>query len=144
MSKLNNIFTELQKQGLYTLRGDTAIVEELPREEVTTKSGLFTHTSARSLEGYSSDKPMFVRVLQVGAGYKDDDGNTIECDFVTGDILLVGPIATVRWYSDIFGIVANMAGCRLGVMQAFSENAFMTFKDDEAYAKAYSIAGELK
>ena len=96
MTKLQNIFNKMQELGVYTLRGDTAIVEELPREEVKTRSGLITPERSRSLEGYSSDKPMFVRVLQVGDGYKNDDGDLVKCDFVAGDILLVGPIATVR------------------------------------------------
>lgn len=144
MSKIAELFNTLKEEGLYELRGDCMIVEELPSKEVKTKSGLVLSSSAKSIEGYSADKPVFVRVLQVGAGYIDDEGKEKALDFEVGDIVLVGPIATVRWYSDILGLVSNTAECRLGVMQGFSENGFMTFKTEEAYNKAYEIVEQYK
>ena len=138
------MFSALTEAGLYELRGDCMVVEELPQEEVKTASGLVVPTAKKSIEGYSADKPIFVRVLQVGEGYEGEDGGKRDLDFAVGDILLVGPLSTVKWYSDLFGVVSNTAERRLGVMQGFSENAYMVFKTEEAYRKAYEVVEKYK
>jgi co-chaperonin GroES (HSP10) len=144
MTKAQQIFSSLAEANLYELRGDCMIVEELPTEEVTTKGGLIVASARNSYEQHKADKPMFVRVLQIGNGWTDEDGRGHEVDFKPGQILLVGPLATVRFFADILGVVSNVADMRIGVMQGVKENAFMIFDNEEVYKKAYTVAAEAK
>jgi len=121
------------------------LVSSLPRIEATMGSGLITMAAKKGLEGFSADKPTFVEVIQVGAGVKESDKDELTpLDFEVGNVLLVGPLATVRWYSDFLGAVCNIDECTLGVMQGFAENSFMAFPSKESYVKACELIEKSK
>lgn len=130
-----------QVKQYYTLRDDLMFVEKMPRPEVRTKSGL---TLSDSPERFESDKPRHVRVIQEAKGYYDMDDKFTESPFPLGSILLVGPLATVKWCSDMFGLVSNTADSTLGLMTCNIENAFMIYKSEEEYNKVHEVAMGVK
>lgn len=138
------LFKQLAEQNLYELRSDCMLVEALPRPELKTSGGIILSDNKRSLDNYSADKPQFVKVIQVGAGVQTEDGTNEPLPFSVGDIILVGPLATVKWCSDLFGLVSNTAEFRLGIMQGDATNAFMTFKTMEDYNKAWELTTEFQ
>lgn len=121
----------------YTLREDLLLVEKMPRPEIKTKSGLIT---ADPVERFDSDKPRHVRVVQEAQGYYDMDNKFVKSPFPLGTILLVGSLATIKWQSDMFGIVSNTANRSIGLMTCNIENAFMVYKSEEEYNKAFEVA----
>jgi co-chaperonin GroES (HSP10) len=129
--------TETAKNS-YTLVGDTLLVEEMPKEEVKTKSGivLSSGTSKVSqMDGLEANRPIFCRVLAVGEGYFNDKNETIPLDTKVGDIILVGKLS-VRWLS-YFGPIVSTAESQLGMVSE-SEIRFK-FNGIEGYRHAYSV-----
>lgn len=98
-SKYLNRFKSIDKPFL--LYGDTLIVERIPVEEKKTASGLFVGIETKNqINTLASERPMFVRVLSVGVGFYDDDGNEVKVDAEPGNIILVGD-NSVKWFSDM-------------------------------------------
>jgi len=139
-------FGPLFESGLYNLREDCILVEMIPVEAAESSSGLVLAASGKDIEGYRADKAVFVEVVHVGEGVRDNDtGEPIPLDFVVGNVLWVGPLATVRWVSDFLGAPCGVEGGRtLGIMQGFAENSYMTFKSREEYQEAVKLVRENK
>lgn len=89
------------KGNHYTLLGDMLLVERAEPEEVKTKSGIImatdTSDARRMRDGVFDNMPVFVRVIDVGSGYYDDETKEeINLEVRPGDIILVGR-QSVRW-----------------------------------------------
>lgn len=100
----------------YVLYGDALLVEEVPEEEVETKSGLILSTGDKKMvDGVEANKPCFVRVVAIGAGFTDEDsGEDVPLDVAEGDIVLVGKLS-VSWLSTFGRIFTHEGQQRLGL-----------------------------
>ena len=111
-------FNALQEQckGLYKLTGDNLIVEELPKEELKTASGIVISATinARQIDSIEDNRPMLVRVLLVGEGYYDEDGKPVDLDVKPGDICLIGKLG-VKWMSSIFDVFIQEGATKVGL-----------------------------
>lgn len=139
MNKTLQAFKALSETGTknYTLYGDVLIVEEVTAELPKTKSGLVMATGReKQIDGLELNKPVFVRVLAVGAGYYDEEtGEDVPPEVQVGDIVLVGPMS-VKWFS-YFGNLISTATSRLGLTR--ESEIQMRFKGQEGYDKAFEI-----
>jgi co-chaperonin GroES (HSP10) len=133
LSKYLSAFKAMKEQlsPQYELIGDCILVEELPKEEVKTKSGLILESGgARKVDGLDMNKPLFVRVLAVGEGYYDETtGNEIPLNVQVGDIILVGRIG-VNFFSTFCGLVSE-TGNQIGLSR--ESEIRMRFKGEEGY-----------
>lgn len=144
MSKAEEMFKALKDARVYTLAGHLMIVEELNKPEITTKAGLI-YTPEKRLGQNASDIPTYVKVLQIGNGYEDEDtGRFVKPAFSPGQVLLVGGLSTVRWYSELFGVLPSVAGLRIGIMVAEEDCAYAVFEDEAAYMQAFDVAEKFK
>lgn len=86
----------------FELMGNCLLVRELPAPEVKTKSGIVLPGSGiKQVDGFEANRPCWVEVLKVGAGYISEDGDSFtECDSKPGDIVLVGKLS-VKWVSHL-------------------------------------------
>lgn len=138
-SKYLEAFKKLDKElgKAHKLCGDNIYVEELPVQELKTKSGLIianTH-NARDIEAISYDTPTFVRVLSVGAGYYDEEGTDVPVAVEPGNVVMAAALS-VKWLNSFGGMVLKKPH-RIGLM---SEDAILEiYEGDEAYEKAVEI-----
>lgn len=102
---------------LFILPGDCLFVEEVKPEEQKTAGGILIPTSGKilNIDGIEATRPMFVRVLKVGAGYYDKDGYHVSLDSQPGDILLVGKLS-VKWLS-CFGPIVSAGDNPIGMVR---------------------------
>jgi co-chaperonin GroES (HSP10) len=92
--------------------GDIILVEEVPQEEVKTKSGLIVSGSLKNRDGFEQNRPTMAIVLAVGKGYYDGD-TEIPLNVRPGDIVLLGALST-KWLS-YFGPIISAEGARIGL-----------------------------
>lgn len=108
MSKYLTAFTKATAatKDVMKLYGGLLIVEPIDDAEFKTKSGLIIASNDRQINGLTSDKPTFCRVLQVGEGYygEGDVNGKMDhtpVDVTPGDIVLVPATALKRF--SVFG-----------------------------------------
>lgn len=131
----------------YHLIGDNLLVEEIPEEELKTKSGLVIATGDRKMiDGVEANRPVFVRVLAVGEGYYQEDldsfppkDKVVPLDVQVGDIILVGKLS-VAWFS-AFGNVVTSKGCRIG--RCRESDIAQRFNGEEGYAKYFNTLNQV-
>lgn len=130
----------------YHLIGDNLLVEEIPEEELKTKSGLVLATGDRKMiDGVEANRPVFVRVLAVGEGYYQDEDKSssspqvVPLDVNVGDIILVGKLS-VAWFS-AFGNLVTSKGCRIG--RCRESDIAQRFKGEEGYAKYFNTLNQV-
>ena len=111
-------------KGSFRLTGGCLLVEEVPKEELKSASGLILAPSTRhQIDSMEDNRPMEVRVLVVGEGYYDPEtGKDTPLDTHAGDILLVGKLS-VKWLSSIAGVFLQEGSTRIGLVQE-SETQF--------------------
>ncbi len=124
------------------LNGDVLLVEELPREEVKTQSGIVLSGSVKNREGFDQNRPTYVVVLATGKGYYDEvSGAEIPLDVKPGDVILVSGVTT-NWLSH-FGPIISTEGSRIGLAQA--QHWHVKFNGQEGYDKLYqAIQGKME
>jgi hypothetical protein len=144
-TKLQRAFKHLQEKcgDCFELVGDYLLVEEIPREEVKSPSGLIVSAPMDKIsrvDGMEANRPIFVRVLLVGNGYYDtveEAGEKIEktipLDVKVDDILLVGRLS-VKWLS-YFGPLVSSSKNNLGILREGEKQ--LRFFGDEAYQRVY-------
>lgn len=125
----------------FEIIGDGLLVEEIPKEEIKSKGGIFmpTNTKIDSIDGLEANRPCFVRVLAVGEGYFNDktDG-TVPLNCRPGDIILV-PKLSVKWLS-VFGNLVSTGGAQIGLVSETSMQ--LRFPGDAAYDRFFSALQE--
>lgn len=130
----------------YHLIGDNLLVEEIPEEELKTKSGIVIATGdKRMVDGVEANRPVFVRVLAVGEGYyrdsdkEDASPQVVPLDVEAGDIILVGKLS-VAWFS-AYGNVVTARGSRIG--RCRESDIAQRFKGEEGYAKYFNTLSQI-
>jgi co-chaperonin GroES (HSP10) len=129
-------------QDAYVLNGDFILVEAIPEDELKTKSGLIIATARANTQhgSIAEQKPNWVRVLAVGAGYysqeTDDDGTIVEktvpLDVEVGDIVLL-PRISIHYFS-VFGLEGYEADS-IGISKA--SEIQLRFHGQEGYERAF-------
>lgn len=124
----------------FQLIGDCLLVEILPEAEMKTTSGiLISQGSDRQINGFSADRPCFVRVLAVGAGYYDDgkmdegEPKSIPLDSAPGDILLVGKTSVK--YLSTFGNILSYGKNQIGLCR--DSDVQIRFKGQEGHDRFF-------
>lgn len=100
----------------FELIGDCLLVEEIRPEEQKTLGGIVLPTSKeiKQIDGVEANRPTWVRVLLVGAGYYDPkDESIVPLDVAPGDIILVGRLS-VKWLST-FGPLVSSGENQIGI-----------------------------
>lgn len=122
--------------------GDIIVVEKIKEPEKKTASGLIYGIDVKNQLGtIALDKPHWVRVLAVGAGYyktsETDEGGTIEetipLNVTPGDIILVGQ-TSVKYFST-FGELAGYEADTIGLTR--ESEILIRFKGEEGYNSAF-------
>ena len=103
-SKYLEKFKRLQEhKDLYTLRGDRLLIEILPKEELTTASGLVIATVDDYRSTTKDNQATLGIVLLVGVGYYDEDtGKDVPLDVQPGNIVLLSGMG-LKLYSSFPG-----------------------------------------
>lgn len=84
-----------------TLRSEVFRVERLTLPEAKTASGLILSNSNANVNGVYSNPPVYVVILEVGAGYEDESGKVVQPEnYAPGQVALVGA-ESVQWYSTL-------------------------------------------
>ncbi len=138
MSHLNAFKAHRKElEGLYYLTGDCLLVEEIPKAEVKTKSGLVLSSGGRkSFDGMDMNQPLFVRVLDKGPGFYDEEtGDSSPLEVEVGDIILIGKVS-VQFFST-FGPLVSEPGSQIGLTR--ESEIRMRFKGQEAWDKACEV-----
>jgi co-chaperonin GroES (HSP10) len=92
------------RKELFQLRGDRILVEILPKEELTTASGLFIATDTKYRSATNENQATLGVVLLVGEGYYDEEtGVDKPMDIKPGNIVLLSSMG-LKYYSSFPGI----------------------------------------
>lgn len=138
-SKFLAAFTALTTEAgnTFELYSDCLIVEEIPAAEVKTKSGLILDSGGvRKIDGLDMNKPLFVRVLAVGAGYYDEvTGKDVPLEVQVGDVILTARMA-VQWFST-FGPLVSHQGFQIGLTR--ESDIRMRFKGEAGWQAATAV-----
>lgn len=126
----------------YELIADTMIVEEIPPPEQKTKGGIIIPTTGGKMTqvtGMEMDRPVFVRVLDVGNGYYDEENDKlIDLGVVPGDVVLVGRVSAQRLST--FGPLVSESGRQLAITR--ESEVKLRFKSDADYDKCMQALAE--
>lgn len=125
----------------FELVGDCLLVEEIADDEfsksIKTDSGevkkiIFAEGAQKQINGLRADRPVFVKILLVGQGSPDDEGNIVPWDVNPGDICLVGATSIKKF--SVFGKLVSYGEASLGLIRAqdiqarwFGQEAFDRF-----------------
>lgn len=151
MDSFLSVFQKLaeQNKGDMTIVGDTLLVEPLQTgpatKEIKTDSGkkvsliLETELTNRQIGSIQDDRPLYVRVLAVGAGYYDEaSGKDVPLDVQVGDVLLMGKLS-VRWLST-FGPLLREGDKQIGICR--ESDKILQFRGQEGYDRVNSILAD--
>jgi len=139
------VFKEVAKEHKagFVLYGDTLLVEELPKEEIKSKSGLIIDGGENQRNSIASQQPIFVRVLMVGAGHYEEteDGGRkdVPLDVEPGDILVIG-VNSLTELSTFGGVLLVNTEARFGMTQA--SHALMQWRGKEKYDAFFKALGK--
>lgn len=102
----------------FKLTGQCLLVEEVPKRELKTISGLILHSGTKhQVDSILDNQPMEVRVLLVGEGFYDEEtGKEVPLSTKPGDVILVGKLS-VKWLSSIAGVFIQEGATRIGLLQ---------------------------
>ncbi len=138
-SKYLPAFQKLAKEApeLFELIGDCLLIEVIPDDEFKTKGGLILASgNDRQVNGLQADKPTFVRVLLVGAGYYDDDTlEPVALDSSPGDIVLVGTTSIKKF--SVFGKLMTYGEATLGLIR--ESDIQLRFKGEEGFDRTFEL-----
>lgn len=140
--KLINAFRALNdiRKDSFHLIGDICFVQVID-QEVKTKSGLvLAEHSKQALNGVGPDKPTLCRILMVGEGEVDADGNDIPQEVRAGDIVVVGKHA-VKIISSLGNTVLQEEKTEVGMIKA--SEIQMRFFGEDAYKRVSRILQEM-
>lgn len=126
--------------GDFELFGDILLVRELPPEEHKTKSGLIIAPMGgmKQLDGIEANRPCFVEVLKVGAGFFSEGTDHVPLDSKPGDIILVGKLS-VKWLSTL-GPITSTPENNLGLVREDEIQA--RFRGQEVRDRYFKVLGE--
>lgn len=131
-------------KGALTIIGDCLVVEEIPKEEVKTKSGIVLAGGpggkVTQMDGIEANRPIFCRVLAVGEGYYKESGETVPLDTKVDDILLVSRLS-VKWLSHL-GPLISTPESQLGLIPE-SEVRYFKFEGQDGYDRVCRILSEI-
>jgi co-chaperonin GroES (HSP10) len=113
--------------------GNIIIVEKVKFPETKTAGGIIIGVESHrgQLNTLVSDRPAFYRVLHVGAGYFDADGNDIALNSKPGDIVLLAS-ASVKLFSS-FPLLGAYEADSIGITR--DEDVQIRFKGQEAFER---------
>lgn len=138
-SKYLERFNQVEKQcgDLHELIGDCIYVEEIPEEEVKTKSGLILSTAVTGINEIMTDqRPKMVLVLAVGKGfYNEETGEDVPLGVAPGDIIIVSALS-VEWFN-IFGGMVCEKDHRIGLTR--ESEIRHRFKGVDSYEQIFKI-----
>lgn len=123
---------EAVKEQMETI-GNIIIVEKIKMPEQKTASGIIIAESfpKSQLNTLVADRPTFYRVLHVGEGYFDADGNDVALNSQPGDIVLLAS-ASVKHFSS-FPLMGSYEADSIGITQ--DESVQLRFKGQEAFER---------
>ena len=142
---MSSFFDQFQRAAPHIkITGNLIFIEELPKEETgkTVKGAdgkefklIIASGNQRQLGSIEDDKPFFVRVLDVGQGYYNEEKAKDEpLDTKPGEIILIPKIA-VQWIS-VWGEILSSTEHRIGytrdseIIARFTDAAqFQKYKD---------------
>ena len=123
---------EMEELGnLMVLKGNTILVERLPRVEMKTSSGIIIPSTNGYKETHADKVTDFGIVLMTGVGEVLEDGTRAEMEVKPGDVILLPN--SVYWYSP-FGTLKNYEANSIGLTR--DSAALMVFTD---YQKAFEV-----
>lgn len=116
--------------------GNIIVVERIKMPETKTASGIIIAESfpKSQLNTLVADRPMFYRVLHVGEGYIDTDGNDVPLNARPGDIVLLAS-ASVKLFSS-FPMVGSYETDSIGITR--DEDVQIRYKGQEAFERFLS------
>jgi co-chaperonin GroES (HSP10) len=79
------------------------LVEVLPKPEIKSAGGLIVSSGNDIRSSTKENQADLALVLAVGAGYVDEDGNTVDVDLQPGSVILVSRMG-LRLYSQFPGL----------------------------------------
>ena len=128
---------ETQCGELHELIGDGMYVEEVPEEEVKTKSGIVMASEVGLVkEGFLESKPKQVIVLAVGKGfYNEETKEDVPLYVDPGDVITV-PNMSVQWFNIFLGAVCA-GNQRIGLVRECELKH--RFKGIDAYEKISEV-----
>ncbi len=125
-------FQRLAGSGTLILKGDTILVERLPKVEMKSKSGLILGVDVKTHKDTSADSALhFGVVLMVGPGQIFEDGTIQPTDSKPGDVILLP--GNTAWYSQ-FGHIQDYDPYAIGRLR--DSQVGLWFTD---YRKAFDI-----
>lgn len=130
----------------YSLRGNLMLVEKLPEPELKTRGGIvlggIIDNGSKQINGLGADIPQFCRILDIGEGYTDDDGNVIpnSMSVQPGDIVLINRLS-IKYFS-LFHTFFDYKPDQIGL--ARDNDIQMHFKGDEGLAKYFETLNKLE
>ena len=121
----------------YYLVGDNVLVEELPKAEVKTKSGIVLAAGGtKAIDGIELGQLMMVRVLDVGPGFYDEEtGEDVPLEVQIGDICAVSRMS-IQFFSS-FGPLVSSKGQQIGRIR--ESEIWLRYKGQEAWDKACQV-----
>lgn len=142
MSRLLEAFKELKEKGsdYFELIGEFIIVEMLENAEPPKSQGgiYLAKSSSKQVNGMETNAPTLVRVLSVGQGFYNEDGEDVALSVEPGDICLVGK-HSVRQISYLPGLPVTEIDS-IGLIQESGIN--LRFKGQEGYDSAMKILSD--
>ena len=103
--------------------GGEELSKEIKRDDGSSTRLILAEAGKRQLGSYNEDKPLFVRVLDVGQGFVDEDGKDVPADAKIGQVLMV-PSMSVRWLS-VWGGLLSTTEQRIGYGRENEKIAFL-------------------
>lgn len=92
------------RKELFQLRGDRILLEMLPKEDLTTESGIYIATDINYRSSTKENQATLGVVLLVGEGYYDEEtGADKPLDIKPGNIVLLSSMG-LKYYSSFPGI----------------------------------------
>lgn len=126
-------FKRLQDhKALFELRGDRLLIEVLPKEELTTASGLFIATDINQRSATKDNQATLGVVLLVGEGFYDDETKvSVPLDVKPGNIILLSGMG-LKYYSSFPGIQGYVPNT---IALTRDSEVHMVIPDAETYEK---------
>lgn len=136
MNKFQKFFNQLADSN-FVLKGSTLVIEVI-EEEVTTSSGIVIAESMDHKRNSMSENRINVgRVLMVGEGYMDDDGNPVPCDVQVGAYILLPKYSTQ--YVSVFPGLNAPTQNKIGLVKEGEILAYYPTEEDYNKAKGYDV-----
>lgn len=144
MSKFVKVFKDLPEslRNSYELKRNFILVEKL-NTEAKTKSGIIISTAQDQFGAVKDDLPDWARVLEVGEGYDDAEGNpdSTLLEVQPGNIVLI-PKLSINYFSYFGSASGDSKANSVGI--STSDSAQMVFKDEESFNEFFKFVDNVE